>query len=302
MVTTGEHHLETNRFSSPADVRSRLQRNHYFADSDLASTVYLAQQLSRPVFVEGVPGGGKTYLAQALAQTTGRELIRLQCYSGMDASAALFDWDFAAQILHLRGVQQRAVKDEHISVYSEEFLEARPLLQSLYNPNSVLLIDEVDRSDEEFEAVLLEYLSEFAITVPHFGTIRAAEAPLVILTSNRMRDVHPALKRRCLYHYVGHPTPEREAAILLDNFPATGMYFAEELVRYINEVRNLTLVHPPGLAEVIDFAGAIHALGNGHSTSAVIEGALSALIKHPDDRAQARTVRYPNLQLTKNAE
>ncbi|GAA3313382.1 AAA family ATPase [Arthrobacter ramosus] len=271
-----------DRFDSPDDVSTALLGSHYFADRQLSTAVFLAQQLNRPVFLEGVPGGGKTSLAQATARATGRELIRLQCFSGMDAASALYDWDFAAQVLHLRSLQHG---DASESVYAERFLAVRPLLKSLYSEHSVLLIDEVDRADEEFEAVLLEFLADFAITVPHFGTIRAKSAPMVFLTSNRTRDVHPALKRRCLYHYVGHPAPSRELEILLDRRPECGLNLAEDIVRYVNHIRGLDLVHSPGLAESLDFARALRELGHESLAGGNMADALPALIKHPEDMA-----------------
>lgn len=284
-------HTPPRAFTGPEQVSDALQGSHYFADAQLSTTVYLAQQLKRPVFLEGVPGGGKTSLAEAIAVATGRELIRLQCFAGMDAADALYDWDFASQVLHLRSLQRTEQNPaEGESVYSQRFLEARPLLKALYNDHSVLLIDEVDRADEEFEAVLLEFLADYAITVPHFGTIRAANTPLVFLTSNRTRDVHPALKRRCLYHYLGHPPSERELQILLDRWPDAGLVFATDIIRYVNNLRSLDLIHPPGLAETLDFAMALRELGAVDFTSQNIGAASAALVKHPEDTAKVLVV------------
>ncbi|GAA2638668.1 MoxR family ATPase [Dactylosporangium fulvum] len=253
-------------FASPAAVAAGLADAGYLADEGLAMAGFLALRLHRPIFLEGDAGVGKTAFAAALAQAAGVELIRLQCYEGLDASQALYDWDFPRQVLHLRAVETAAhgalsADQLEADLYDRRFLIARPLLQAVERAPCVLLVDEIDRADDEFEAFLLEMLAESAVTVPELGRITAPEPPVVVVTSNRTREVHDALKRRCLYHWVGHPTPEREAEIVRVRLPGVSERLAREVAAATARLRTLDLVKPPGVAEAIDWAAALGVLG-----------------------------------------
>ena len=247
-----------------------LARHGYLADEGLATAVFLALSLRRPLLLEGEAGVGKTELAKVLSRWTGGELLRLQCYEGIDAAQAVYEWDYSRQLLHLRAVEARAAAgggevgtDVEDELYSERFLVRRPLLQALVpaDPPPVLLIDEVDRADDEFEAFLLEILSDYAVTVPELGTVRAEVPPVAVLTSNRTRDVHDALKRRCLYHWVEHPSFEREVAIVRLRAPEAGEGLARQVAGAVERLRELQLYKPPGVAETIDWALALATLG-----------------------------------------
>ncbi|MEU7872048.1 MoxR family ATPase [Dactylosporangium sp. NPDC049140] len=253
-------------FASPAALAARLADVGYLADEGLAMAGFLALRLGRPIFLEGDAGVGKTAFAAALAEAAGVELIRLQCYEGLDASQALYDWDFPRQVLHLRAVETAArgelsADELEADLYDRRFLLARPLLQAVERAPCVLLVDEVDRADDEFEAYLLELLADAAVTVPELGRIVAEVPPVVVVTSNRTREVHDALKRRCLYHWVAHPTPEREAAIVRTRLPGIGERLAARVAEATARLRALDLVKPPGVAEAIDWAAALRALG-----------------------------------------
>jgi MoxR-like ATPase len=253
-------------FASPAALAARLADVGYLADEGLAMAGFLALRLRRPIFLEGDAGVGKTAFAAALAQAAGVELIRLQCYEGLDAAQALYDWDFPRQVLHLRAVEAAAhgrvsAEELEADLYDRRFLLARPLLQAIERSPCVLLVDEIDRADDEFEAYLLELLADAAVSVPELGRIVADVPPVVVVTSNRTRDVHDALKRRCLYHWVGHPTPEREAAIVRARLPGVGERLAARVAEATARLRTLDLVKPPGVAEAIDWAAALGALG-----------------------------------------
>jgi MoxR-like ATPase len=281
---------------TPDDVRHGLEGHGYLADDGLATAIFLAMVLHRPLFLEGEPGGGKTEVANALARWTGGELVRLQCYEGIDVSQAVYEWDFARQLLHLRAAELRGpagdrpedlrvVEDE---LFSERFLVRRPLLhaitpapQRLVPP--VLMIDEVDRADDEFEAFLLEVLADYSVTVPELGTFRADEPPLVVLTSNRTRDVHDALKRRCLYHWVEHPDFEREVAIVRLKAPEAGERLARQVTAAVQVVRGMGLYKAPGVAETIDWAHCLAALGNSELDEAAIERTLGSVLKYRED-------------------
>jgi MoxR-like ATPase len=277
--------------ASPAELARALAVAGYLADDGLAVAGYLALRLRRPLFLEGDAGVGKTALAAALASVTGLELIRLQCYEGLDASQALYDWDFPRQVLHLRAVEAAAraggqrfdpstVESE---LYDRRFLIARPLLQAVERAPCVLLVDEVDRADDEFEAYLLELLADAAVSVPELGRITAVEPPLVVVTSNRTRDVHDALKRRCLYHWVAHPDPDREAAILRARLPEVTDRLAGQVAAAMARLRSLDLVKPPGVAEAIDWAAALGALGLDELTPAAVELTLGTVVKVRED-------------------
>jgi MoxR-like ATPase len=246
---------------SPAELASRLDGVDYLADDGLATAAFLALRMGRPLFVEGEAGVGKTALAQALADALDAPLIRLQCYEGLDAAQALYDWDFPRQLLHLRAAEAVGVDDaerlEH-ELYDRRFLVARPLLQAVEASTAqrpaVLLVDEVDRADDEFEAFLLEVLGDFTVSIPEIGTIRAEHPPVVVVTSNRTREVHDALKRRCLYHWLDHPDFEREVAVIRRRIPGADQRLVSDVARAAQRLRRMDLVKPPGLAESIDWA------------------------------------------------
>ena len=281
--------------SSAGELASQLAGTGYLTDDGLATIGYLALAMHRPLLLEGEPGTGKTALADALAQALGLRLLRLQCHEGIDASQALYDWDFARQILHLRTVE--AVRGDHEfdqvevekSLFDERFLLARPILQALWQSPVVLLIDEVDRADDEFEAFLLEVLSTYQVTIPEYGTVTAAVPPIVVLTSNRTRELHDALKRRCLYHWVGHPGLHREIEIIRRRLPEVPERLAEQVSRATQRLRARDdLVKPPGVAEALDWALAVHTLGIADLD---LEGAavtLGAVLKYREDADRVR--------------
>ncbi len=274
------------------EIRSALASTGYVAEESAATALWLAMELKKPLFLEGDPGVGKTELARAMATVLDLPLIRLQCYEGIDAAQALYDWDFPRQILHVRAAESAGMKDvdqiEH-DLYDRRFLLARPLLRALEAP-CVLLIDEVDRADDEFEAFLLEILSDFAITIPEIGRIAAQEPPLTILTSNRTRDVHDALKRRCLYLYLEHPGVEREMAIIRTRLPEISEALANEVASIVDRIRKLDLLKPPGTAESLDWAATLLALGARTISPDVAELSLGALLKYQDDITQVRAL------------
>jgi len=282
---------------SPGALAAALARAGYLADTGLATAGFLAVRLHRPVFLEGEAGVGKTAFAAALAEATGVELIRLQCYEGLDAAQALYDWDFPRQILHLRAAEAAGVgglDDLEAGLYDRRFLLARPLLRALESAPCVLLIDEIDRADDEFEAYLLELLADWAVTIPELGRIAAATPPTVVVTSNRTREVHDALKRRCLFHWVDHPDPEREAAILRIRLPDVAVRLTVQVSRLVAELREMDLVKPPGVAEAIDWAQALHVLGADQLSDALAEATLGAALKVREDQDRVRP-RLPTL-------
>ncbi len=277
-------------FPDPPSVAAALDRTGYLPDNGIATAAFLADALRRPLLLEGEAGVGKTSLAVALAQARGTELIRLQCYEGIDAAQALYDWDFPRQVLHLRAAEVGASVSAEFDLarvenelYSERFLLARPILRALRSPGAVLLIDEIDRADDEFEAFLLEALSDFAVTIPELGRIRATDPPLVILTSNRTREVHDALKRRCLYHWVEHPSLEREVAILRRRLPAVTQSLAAQVAAAVARLRAADLLKPPGVAESIDWAMALAALGCRRLDPESAALTLGAVLKYRED-------------------
>jgi MoxR-like ATPase len=274
------------RYSSPDDLAAALDGVDYLADPGCATAAYLALQLGRPLFLEGEAGVGKTALAHALSKLVGAPLIRLQCYEGIDASQALYDWDFPRQLLHLRAAEAAGVADAarlEGELYDRRFLLARPLLQAIETSPAVLLVDEIDRADDEFEAFLLEVLSDFTISIPELGTIRAETPPVVVVTSNRTREVHDALKRRCLYHWLDHPPYEREVEILRRRLPAVTGELAEQVAYATGVLRELSLLKPPGIAESLDWTAALLALGARRLDVDVAARTLGAVLKYRED-------------------
>ncbi|HEX5116425.1 MAG TPA: MoxR family ATPase [Pseudonocardiaceae bacterium] len=274
--------------SSPDDLAVRLDRVGYLADQGLATAAYLAITMRRPLFCEGEPGTGKTALALAVAEALGLRLIRLQCHEGIDAAQALYDWDFPRQLLHLRTLEALAdggldAQTVESSLYTERFLLARPLLRALREAPCVLLVDEVDRADDEFEAFLLEVLSEHAVTIPELGEVRAAVPPVVVLTSNRTREVHDALKRRCLYHWLEHPDLAREVAIISRRLPGIGDRLAAQVAGAVRRLRQLELLKPPGVAEALDWGAALLALGASELDAQSAAATLGAVLKYRED-------------------
>ncbi|GGO76818.1 AAA family ATPase [Nocardioides deserti] len=277
------------------DVAERLADTGYLIDPELATVTFLALRMGRPLLLEGEPGTGKTALAEAIAESLGLPLVRLQCYEGIDATQALYDWDFPRQVLHLRALEaagggSTGVEEAEKSLYDERFLLARPVLAALQQSPAVLLVDEVDRADDEFEAFLLEVLSTYQVTIPELGTVRAATPPIVVLTSNRTRELHDALKRRCLYHWIDHPALEREVAIVRSRAPEVAESLARQVVEVVQGLRADTgLVKPPGVAETLDWARALHHLGTTELDLATAAASLGALVKYREDADRVRT-------------
>ncbi len=286
----GRRGLLPDGVAGPADLARLLDAAGYLADTGVATSAYLALAMPRPLLLEGEAGTGKTALAHALADVLGAELLRLQCYEGIDASQALYDWDFPRQLLHLRAAEAAGTTDAaalEAQVYDRRFLLARPLLAALETTPSVLLVDEVDRADDEFEAFLLEVLSDYTVTVPELGTIRADVPPVVIVTSNRTREVHDALKRRCLYHWVEHPGFEREVAILRRRIPEASARLAAEVASAAQALRREDLLKPPGVAESIDWTQALVALGAQRLDADTATATLGAVLKYREDQERA---------------
>lgn len=272
-------------------MRAALEETGYLVDEGLAIACFLALRLNRPVFCEGDAGTGKTALASALAEVLDAPLIRLQCHEGIDASQALYDWDFPRQLLRLRASETAGVTDpEQLegALYDRRYLLARPLLRALESAPCVLLVDEIDRADDEFEAFLLELLSDFAVTIPELGTVRAEAPPLVVLTSNRTREVHDALKRRCLYHWFDHPDFARELAIVRRRLPEVTARLAEQVTALVQELRRQDLVKPPGVAETIDWVRALAALGASEVDVSLATATLGSVLKYREDADRAR--------------
>lgn len=282
-------------FDSIDAVQSLCEKQDYIADKGLATTVYLAHHLKKPIFLEGEPGVGKTEVAKVLADATGGSLIRLQCYEGLDVNSALYEWNYTRQILQLKIDEAKGRDKDEIGsdLFSEEFLLRRPLLaaiQSNGNVPPVLLIDEVDRSDSEFEAFLLEILSDFQITIPEIGTISANQIPYVVLTSNRTREVHEALKRRCLYQWIDYPSVEKELAIVQRKVPNISDILAEQLCQMMSKWRQSDFYKKPGIAETLDWGMALMALGKTQLDDEVIAETLGCVFKYQDDIQRARVI------------
>jgi len=278
-----------------------MREEDYLADEGLATAVFLALKLGRPLFLEGEAGVGKTEVAKVLSRILGTPLIRLQCYEGIDVYQAVYEWDYARQLLHIRAAEAFGGEDrERVErdLYSREFLVSRPLLQALEHKGPmppVLLIDEVDRSDDEFEAFLLEILSDFAVTIPELGTVRAERPPVAVLTSNRTREVHDALKRRCLYHYIEHPSFEREVEIVRLRVPDAEEGLARQVAAATEKMRAMDLYKPPGVAETLDWTEALVALGTRELDEKIVEATLGSVLKYREDQQRAANAGLASL-------
>jgi MoxR-like ATPase len=282
------------QIQSIEELQSLLRERLYIADRGLATSIYLALKLERPLFVEGEAGVGKTEIAKVLADILSADLIRLQCYEGIDASQAVYEWSYTRQMMHIRLAESRKEKLEEKELFGPEFLLERPLLKAIdpkVNGARVLLIDEIDRSDEEFEAFLLELLSDFQITIPEIGTIRAKSKPVVVVTSNRTREVHDALKRRCLYFWIDYPTFQKELEIVRTKLPEASEKLSSQVTRFVQELRQMELYKVPGIAETLDWTRALVALDKEALDESVVEETLGALLKYRDDIDKVRGER-----------
>ena len=274
-------------FDSIDGLAQALEENAYLPDRGLATALYLAVRLEKPLLLEGEAGVGKTEAAKSLARALDARLIRLQCYEGLDVAHAVYEWNYSRQLLHIRAAQEGTVSEQEL--FGPEFLIRRPLLEAIESDEPVvLLIDEIDRADEEFEAFLLEVLSDFQITIPEVGTVRARSKPYAILTSNRTRELHDALKRRCLFHWIGHPSLEREIEIVRMRVPGVPEQLAAQAAAFVRGLRGLDLAKPPGVAETIDWASALAALGKQELDAEIVEQTLGSVLKYHEDLETVR--------------
>src|SRR3954462_12379994 len=286
-VANRTKYAEDMAFATIEELEGALARATYLPDRGLATALYLALSLEKPVLLEGEAGVGKTEAAKAMAAALDAPLIRLQCYEGLDIAHAVYEWNYARQLLHIRAAQAGTVDESEL--FGAEFLIRRPILEALESERrALLLIDEIDRSDEEFEAFLLEVLSDFQVTVPELGTISAKQRPYVILTSNRTRELHDALKRRCLFHWIGHPSLDREIEIVKLRVPGVPERLAAEAAAFVAELRSLDLQKPPGLAETIDWAAALTALGRQELDVETVQATLGSVLKYHEDLLSVR--------------
>ena len=278
----------TSHFESIEQVVSSLSDMNYIADRALATVLFLSHRLEKPVFLEGEPGVGKTEVALVMARLFNTDLIRLQCYEGLDVSTSLYEWNYPKQLLHIRMEEMGTKKKEDIEqiIYSSDFLIKRPLLEAILKSEEkapVLLIDEIDRSDKEFEAFLLEVLSDFQITIPEIGTIKAKKKPMVVVTSNRTRDVHDALKRRCLYHWIEYPSFEKEYRIIMTRLPGVEAHFAEQVARFMGKIRSVDFLKKPGISETLDWAGALMAMHTRYLDEETVLETIGCILKYQED-------------------
>jgi MoxR-like ATPase len=282
------------RFPSIEELQAALLDESYLADRGLATVLFLALKLEKPLLLEGEAGVGKTEAAKAMARVLGSRLVRLQCYEGLDVAHAVYEWNYSRQLLHIRAAQEGTVGEQEL--FGPAFLIRRPLLEAIESADPVvLLIDEVDRADDEFEAFLLEVLSDFQITIPELGTIRGTRRPVVVLTSNRTRELHDALKRRALYHWIDHPSLEREVEIVQLQVPGLPARLAAQAAAFVQRLRRLDLAKPPGVAETIDWARALEALGSAELEPAVVESTLGSVLKHHEDLQAVRDTALAEL-------
>jgi MoxR-like ATPase len=276
------------------DVLASLERERYLTDRSLGVAIFLALQLGKPLFLEGEAGVGKTEVAKVLASILGSELIRLQCYEGLDVNHAVYEWDYPKQMLAIRLIEASDERAEADDIMSRDYLVARPLLQAVEASSQgnrpVLLIDELDRADEEFEAYLLELLSDFQVTIPEIGTIAAEEPPVVVLTSNRTREIHDALKRRCIYHWIDYPDFDREVAIVLRKVPEVPEALAADLAGAMEQLRTMDLFKPPGVSETLDWAQALVVLGSERLDPEIVEDTFGVILKYQEDIERVRSV------------
>jgi MoxR-like ATPase len=271
-------------FESIDEIKKALKHENYICDNPLAFTLYLAMHMEKPLLLEGEPGVGKTEIAKVLAEVLGRKLIRLQCYEGLDATSTIYEWNYAKQLLKIKALDACGAAGHLENVFSEEFLIPRPLLQAVRGEEKVvLLIDEVDRADEEFEAFLLEILSDFQVTIPEMGTVKAKHKPIVIITSNRVRELHDALKRRCLYHFIDYPTPEREMEIILTKIPAIEATLAKKISRIMATLRDHEFYKRPGVAETLDWSQALTILDKDEIDETTMDMTSGCLFKFKED-------------------
>lgn len=287
-------------FKSIDQVQTALLEQNYVADRSLTTSIYLALKLGKPLFLEGEAGVGKTEIAKVLSAMLGRKLIRLQCYEGLDVNTALYEWNYSRQMLEIRLLEAGGQVSEEMAlkkIFGPEFLLKRPLLQAIERTDGlepVLLIDELDRADEEFEAFLLEILSDFQVTIPEIGTIKAQQPPVVIITSNRTREIHDALKRRCLYHWIDYPSFEKEYNIVAAKVPAAPERLAQQVVEFVQTLRREDLYKRPGVSETLDWMAALVALDREDLSDDIIEDTLGVLLKYQDDIGYVRTALAAN--------
>ena len=273
-------------FTTIDDLQTALRAHQYVADRGLATAIFLALRLNRPLFLEGEAGVGKTEVAKVLADLLGADLIRLQCYEGLDVSQAVYEWNYARQMMHIRLAEARGERPDEAELFGPQFLLRRPLLQAIDNRHAtppVLLVDELDRSDEEFEAYLLEVLSDFQVTIPEIGTLKAERPPVVVLTSNRTREVHDALKRRCLYFWSDYPSFEKELEIVRARIPAAPEALSRQITGFVQDLRHADLYKLPGVAETIDWTTALVALDQTALEPEVVDETLGVILKYQDD-------------------
>ena len=283
----------SHHFESIGQISAELAEAGYIADRPLATVLFLSHKLQKPIFLEGEPGVGKTEVALVMSRLFDSRLIRLQCYEGLDASTSLYEWNYPKQILQIRLEETEGRNSEEIEriIYGEKFLIKRPLLEAIVSRDAVppvLLIDEIDRSDEEFEAFLLEVLSDFQITIPEIGTMKAEKRPMVVVTSNRTRDVHDALKRRCLYHWIEYPAFDKEYDIIMAKIPGIEAGFAQEITRFMQEIRSIDFFKKPGVSETLDWARALMTMHRNHLEADVVTETLGCILKYQDDITRFR--------------